>query len=97
MLLAFVGVSYAGELEDLKAEQEKVVTAYNQNAESMRLLIEGFIATNTTYRALVKEQARLLGTVQKLNEKIRKLELPPVEPGAIDAGEFLDSDDEETK
>jgi beta-galactosidase GanA len=72
-----LGVAYAGELEDTKAEYQKVVNAFSANAHTQNLMVEGFKSTNLTYQALVREQVKLQEMAKKLAEKIKKLEVPP--------------------
>ena len=76
LLVTFMllGVAHATELEQSKAEYQNIVSAFTDNVNSQKLLLEGFKITNSTYRALVKEQARLQELAQNLAEKIKELE-----------------------
>ncbi len=72
-------IAFAGELEDAKADQQKVITAYNVNANTQQLMLEGFKVSNIHYQALEKEQASLRELAKKLEVAIKALEAPPVE------------------
>jgi len=79
VIFMLIGFAYASDdLAKLKTDLQSLVNSYNDNANSQQLLVEGFKATNSTYRALVDAQMELQKQARAISGKIQKLETPPV-------------------
>ena len=82
VLFAVSTLAFAGEMEDLQSDYNKTLQALSKNIETQQMLMEGFKASNPTYRALVDQQQRLQKSAQDLAKKMQALQNPPEEPEA---------------